>query len=292
MQPSAEWYYRDDGGEQVELIDTSWARCFCADADDQGYVIWNHSSDSLSKALDPLIDRNRKIIWRASGSGSATMVDSRWALTAAHLVTNSSTGFPIDVTNVKWCTMENLQENTTGGYEAECFDTDLITPNPTYGVNPGPVTDYAVVKLSAAPGVGWFAISQADDSTISSHSDYTAGYPRRTLGCGTNTGAPTVDTDYGGSHLYVAVGDIQSTPSGQVKYDTSTALGMSGGIHYYCPDGPCPDGHYLTGVQTNVQATTCAGLIGTNCQGNSCAGGYSTGPKGSAIRSWVINNTP
>jgi hypothetical protein len=33
-------------------------------------------------------------------------------------------------------------------------------------------------------------------------------------------------------------------------------------------------------------------VVGTDCWGNSCTGGYTTGPKGSSIRTWVLNNTP
>jgi len=284
----SERLYFDEAGETQDLLNTSWSRCYCTNEGD--YVWWNHSSDSLSKANDPLIARNRKVIWKASGSGSATMVSEDVALTAAHIVTDSS-GNAVDVSTVQWCTLENLQENTTGSYEAECFETLWIVPNGTWGGGSDPVRDYAVVGLDTNDaGVGWFAISSASDTYIDDFDDRSAGYPRKLTGnCFTNTDYPVVDSDYSGRHLYKAVGDVQAHPTGYMKYDTSTALGMSGGLHYYCPNtGGCSAGHYLTGVQTNISVNTCSGTYSPlTCWGNSCAGGYSSGPKGSAIRNWV-----
>ena len=56
------------------------------------------------------------------------------------------------------------------------------------------------------------------------------------------------------------------------------AKGHSGGPFYYYPSGCCGS-HYITGVNSAFVNPA----IGSS---------YTGGPKGSAIRTWVITNTP
>lgn len=291
--PVLDYHYPEDAGEVVEMQNTSWGRCYCG-----GYKIWDHSGDALSKVSDPMNDRNKKVLWAASAGGSATLVRSDWALTAAHVVSDAA-GNALNPNSLQWCSMENLDENTGGGDAAVCNVATSIQrapgwPGPNNSIDPA--DDYAVVGLSGNYGNGWFAISQASDNVISSHTDRVRGTLTSKWGCNNNlvtSNALTTNDTLNGAHLYGASGSIQSTPGTRVKWDTSTADGISGGPHFYCPNGGCVNGHYLTGVQAVVAVNTCSGLINFNtCAGNSCLGGYATGPKGSSIRTWVLNNTP
>ena len=293
IQPVVDYYYPEDAGQAFDEQNTSWLRCYCTN--EPGYVAWDHSSDDLDKVDDPMNDRNKKVIWLASGSGSGTLVRSDWALTAAHLVSDNS-GNKLNANSLDWCSMENLDENTSAGDQAICQTAIWVALAPGWSGGTDPTNDYAVVEFPASFGVGWFGISQAPDSTIKSHPDRVRGYQRKKWGCSTNSvtrNSKTTNDNWEGRHLYGAQGDIQSTPGTRVKWDSSVALGVSGGPHYYCPNGGCVNGHYLTGVQATISVNTCSGLINyTTCAGNSCLGGYSSGPKGSAIRTWVLNNTP
>ena len=118
-----------------------------------------------------------------SGTSSTTRVQSTSSSTPRGRVATARTnqGTAVDPANVYWCTMENLTENTSGGYAAQCLGTDFIEVNGNWPGGSDPTNDYAVVKLSGSPGVGWFAIATAADSTIDNDEDNSAGYARRTV---------------------------------------------------------------------------------------------------------------
>lgn len=206
---------------------------------------------------------------------SGVMVDSTWLLTAAHCVADENGYFDTDEYDV--CTRENLQSG------AQCFGiADARTPGGTWD---GDVEDdYAVVKLDGAPGEGWMAITSASDSTTSSYTNFHRAYPGWVPGCIDNfeySLSEVIVEGPPGVRMYKADGDIQSTPSGRVRFDISSAVGMSGGPFFYCPNGPCDDGHWVTSIMSTPNIWWFFGWTG-----------YMEGPKGSDFRTWVINNTP
>jgi hypothetical protein len=278
--------YNPDGGTVHIGTLQSWTTIWCAG--EEHFI--DHSSDDFSKSNTiPLNDRQRKIVFIIIddvGICTGTMVDSNTVLTAAHcLTTDSGTQFAESKFTV--CSMENLDENTTGSHEAACFSIVDVDPAPNWngGDNSTVVDDYGLLHLDGVPGNGWFALSEASDSYINNFPDFLRGYPPRERDCDYNevSGAAVTDTPYPyGHHLYGADGDIQGTPSGWVKYDTSSAEGSSGGPHFYCPNGSgCDDGHYITGVHSGDEV---------GCSNEPCATGYTFGAKARDIREWVINN--
>ena len=133
-------------------------------------------------------------------------------------------------------------------------------------------------------------MSTASDSFIDDWTDCRRGYPGWTPDCAdnvTNDNSKTIVDSVPGVYMHKTDGEIQSTPAGYVKYDTSSAKGMSGGPHYYCPydtdhDGDyCEDGHWITGVTHGYYIYWFFGYHG-----------YVSGVKARDIRDWVIANTP
>lgn len=285
--------FNESAGEVHTGILTSWDTVSCSGADKYFDQVQNGAMTQATTV--PMNDRQRKIVFFvAPETCTGTMVDDQWVLTASHCITNSS-GSEHSYSTFTVCTMENLDENTTGGYEAACFGATDVRKNPNWsGDSDTTADDYGVVKLDGYPGVGWFALSTADDGYFDGFTDYLRGYPGHTRSCGSNAvtldSLTTVDT-YSGRQMYSADGEVQSTPTGYVKWDTSVALGVSGGPHFYCPNGTgCDDGHYLTGVQSVVDLS-CT-WDGDSYDSPPCAWGYVAGPKARDIRDWVITNTP
>ncbi|HWO25019.1 MAG TPA: trypsin-like serine protease [Kofleriaceae bacterium] len=284
--------YPEDAGQVYDLQPTSWDVTICAG---DGASIWNHNNDDLNLMPAPANEVARKIVWLGSGSCSGSMVDTKWLLTAAHCVTDSN-GNAVNPSTLKWCTMENLDENIQPGHTPNCYSVDSVAGiqvSPTWTGANDAVSDYAVLKLQTnGLSVGWIALTADSDGTVDNHTDYTKGYQRKNYNCTNNTvvkfvGGPTTHESYNGRQMFGASGDVQSTPSGYMKYNTSTALGISGGPHYYCPNGPCETGgHWMSGVQAYISTNTCS------AGGTSCLGGFSSGPKASTIRAWVIAQTP
>jgi V8-like Glu-specific endopeptidase len=212
-------------------------------------------------------------------------------LTAAHCITEAD-GDSFEPEEITVCSMENLDENTTGGHEANCFVVDFVIPGPSWvDGTPYYVTyDYGLLTLHDEPGVGWFELSSASDSAITGPTDYVRGYPGFKRDCASNVTSNdniTTADEADGSEMYTADGEVQSTPVGVVRYDTSAARGVSGAPHYYCPnDEDCSQGHYITGVAAQF-VMSCSKGGGEQYVNPPCSSGYNEGPKARDIEDWV-----
>jgi hypothetical protein len=261
------------------------------------YVLDNEYAE-LSEGVSPTNENQRKLLLLAVGSCSGVMVDDEWMLTAAHCVQEAY------LTQV-WCTMENLDENTSGSYSATCSDWTARTTDPDWADDPTPENDYAVIRLRypPSPSVGWMALSAASPVTVASYTDFLRGYPRRLTDCTenriTSTSLLTVDSytmpapPYEvfyphGRDLYAADGALLSYSASLMYYQTSSARGLSGAPHFYCPTGDCGDGQYISAVNAYISYGGCSG----SSSPYTCTSGSSFGPRASAIRDWVITNTP
>lgn len=193
--------------------------------------------------------------------------------------------------------MENLDANTVSGHEADCYAVENVVKNPSWnGVNSndGPEEDYCLLHLNASTGNAWMALTAASDGAITGPVDHIRGYPRKQRDCDPNdvtNDALTTEDSEDGRYLFWADGEVQSTPTGWVKWDTSNALSMSGAAHYYCPsDDDCDVSHYITGVNTNHHLSCPWDAQAERYENPPCTAGYSSGPKARDIRSWVVNH--
>ena len=257
------------GGRWVLFEPLKWYIDDCDGDGDNDTYIWD--SDSRSKVDEPMTIRQKKVVlidgpgWTCSG----TMVDDEWLLTAAHCVTTSS-GTQYSASNFDVCTRGNYQ---TG---AKCYSVDEITVAASYSGS-GPTHDYAVMRLSAKPNVGWMAISQASNSVIKKHVAVNIGYTSYKPGCWVGTPS-AINSSFVARYGYWSYGDVFDLTSTKIKTRVDLAAGHSGGPFYYYPNG-WGNSHYITGV---VSGNFKYGL-GKRANG---------GPKGPKIRSWVIANTP
>ncbi len=244
----------------------------------------------------PFNNRARKIvdIWtKCTGSGgSGVMIDDRHVLTAAHVIVDGDGNY-LDTDQMLICAYGNCSEAAEEHpKEARCYevgwahapDEALELQASVWGVGSSD-WDFAVLtlrKVIEAPYTfGWMALS-ANDGGLTSVKDHHRGYPGKTPDCETNNDCPSAvvtrrsidgcdsPLDPGSSQQYYAMGDVLSIWSGELEFSTSTAPGLSGAPHYYCPTGDCDDGHYVTAVHS----------------GHTSA--YSYGVKASAIRDWVL----
>ena len=284
VEPNPGVELNPDGGTEHTVLPTSWDVVTCSGTN----RFYDHSGngDMTQANPVPMNERQRKIvlIW-GSESCTGTMIDANTLLTAAHCVTNSS-GVDYPASTFTVCTMENLDENISGLAAADCFGVTDVDTAPSWVDDTPFVTeyDYALLHLDGTPGNGWFELSSASDATINGPTDFLRGYPIVERDCDTNTvtneALTTVNT-WNGRQMYAADGEVQSTPVGYVKWDTSVALGVSGGPHFYCPTGDCANGHYQTGVQS---------VVWISCANPPCSSGYIAGPKARDIESWVDLN--
>ena len=245
----------------------SWTRTDC-DGDGVNDIL-RYGADDRSLAASPMTTRQKKVVLiQGARWGSGVMVDSHTVLTAAHVVCRPS-GSPYAVSGYEILTRGNYQSGA-------------VVRSATGFTIPGRYTgdgdfsdDYALVHLSSSPSVGWMAISEASNSTIKSAACYNAGYPAFTPRCERNLVAGEIASRWGVRQFWSS-GDLFDTTSKRVKTRIDSGPGHSGGPFYYYPGGCCGS-HYVTGVLAGHVDV----WIGRD---------YTGGPKGSAIRSWVIAN--
>ncbi|MDG1051573.1 MAG: serine protease [Planctomycetota bacterium] len=245
----------------------SWTKTDCdGDGEDD---IRRYGSDDRSLAASPMTTRQKKVVLiQGNRWGSGVMVDSNTVLTAAHVVTNAS-GSAFATSSFDVLTLGNYQAGAVartvtsitlpGGYTGDGDFND----------------DYALLHLNISPSVGWMAISRASNATIKAADSYNAGYPGFTPGCVANLVGGTLSS-FWGVKQYWSKGDLFGTTAKRVKTRLDSGPGHSGSPIYYYPSGCCGS-HYVTGVLAGHVDF----WIGTD---------YTGGPKGSAIRSWVIAN--
>ncbi len=272
-RPSGIEYPSDAGARLYSTLDSTQVHSDCEGDSRAEYSI--SSAATWNEVPNPMTPRQETevLIWGPNGACSGTMVDSLWVLTAAHCIADSSGVF--SSTTLTACTRENLQ---TG---AECKGAAFVVAKGGY-YDGSVVNDYGVIKLTSHPtDTGYMALSTASDATISAYEAQHLGYPKwAPPSCTRNlitSDAQTVNDYYDGSDQWHAAGPILSTPSGSVRFDMSTGVGMSGGAYFYCPNGSCDNGYYMTAVHH-----------GRNFSGTY----YANGAKARDIRDWVIANTP
>lgn len=259
------------------------------DPEDEGWVRWfpetwygtncdsdstveirRWDSDGRKESSNPMTTRQKKVVIVTSprGSGSGVLVDSNTVLTAAHVICNSS-GSRYSASSISVMTLGNYQ---SGAKALSAHSTKIASG---YSGDGDMSDDYALICLDDSAGVGWMAISSASNSTIKSATSYSSGYPGFGPGC-TSTSESPIHSGYAASTQYWGKGDLFGTTSKRIKTKLDGGPGHSGGPFYYYPSGCC-GAHYVTGLVSGYVTVA----LGTNYRG---------GPKGSAIRSWVIAN--
>ena len=153
---------------------------------------------------------------------------------------------------------------------------------------------FAVMTLTSgySPSLGSMALSQASDATLESVTHYHEGYPLYEPGCDWNNDAPIIGTyyyginpltgllyqyEYFGSWQYTAYGPVQEVRTDSVRFEVSSASGMSGAPFYYCPAG-C----------TETSGTGYVTALTTGHVWDGTADSYSLGPKARNVRDWVV----
>ena len=290
------WEVESTAGETMWVEPQSWSRYDCTVGGVSSTYWLDNDYAELTEGVSPTNASQRKLLLLATASCSGVMVDDEWMLTAAHCV-------EADAQTQVWCTMEDLEENTSGGYSATCSIRVDRHTSPNWATDPTPENDYAVIRLAPppSPSVGWMALSDASPVTVAAHTDFLRGYPRRFPDCSQNlisdNSLTAVDTytmpntsvyDLFGKQLYAASGAVLSYTADIMYYTTSSARGLSGAPHFYCPTGDCGDGQYISSVNAYFSWGGCAG----SSSPYTCTTGKSFGPRASAIRDWVIVNTP
>lgn len=272
LEPASPEPAQLDPGGWAHVTNLSWSQVDCDGDGGADTFLYGGDNRSLSSNLMSVRQRKVVLISTPGGRGSGVMVDDEWLLTAAHVITTSGGSFYNPST---------YDIVTYGNYQtpAETFTADCAVMPGGYSGDGDINDDYAVVRLTSRPGVGWMAISSASNSTIKSADAYNVGYPGSNKGTGCSS---TSATSIHGGHItgeqFWSKGNLFGTTSRKIKTRVDIAKGHSGGPFYYYPSGCCGS-HYITGVNSAFVNPA----IGSS---------YTGGPKGSAIRTWVITNTP
>ena len=258
---------------------------FLSDCDGNGGLDrFRWDSDDRVESANLMNVRQRKVMRIQIGNNglcSGTMVDDEWLLTAAHCVTDDF-GNNLNLSDFVVCTYGNYQSS------AQCFSVVERVVASGWSSGQKMEDDYAVLKLSASPGVGWMAISSASNGTLESNPVNNVGFPGTNKGpvC-SSTFESSVNSFFlvGGtfrsltaSTQYRSQGELFNATTNLVKTRVDLAKGHSGGPFFYYPSGCCGS-HFLTGVVSAYKNPTV---------GNA----YTGGPKGPKIRNWVTLNTP
>ena len=131
---------------------------------------------------------------------------------------------------------------------------------------------YAIITLKdvleSPYTLGWMALSEASGSTIDNYEHGIRGYPGSRVDCSANEFGQRPPNGFTARWQFYADGPIEKVYSRSIAFNISTGKGFSGGLYYYCPNGPCDDGHYQTAV-------------------HSAGGGPAWGVRASEIRDWV-----
>lgn len=294
----AGWLRNPMAGETLTLTPLSHSRWNCpAEPDATAYIV-NRDGFELTEVTAPMpaLDRQVLLLAREGESCSGVMISDEWMLTNAHC-TNPRFDDEGNWLRQVWCTMENLDENTSGSTQATCSRWNVLIRAPGWDVESQtpPDQDYALVRLADPPDVGWMPISNLSDGELSIQQHHIRGYPRSETDCTdtavTNNALTTVDTytlpggdvaDLHGRDLVKASGTSVTITPTFVELNTSVAKGTSGGPHFYLTGQPVF--RRLSVLNAYLRSSGCTGTTNPFA----CSSGGASGPKGPAFRDWVI----
>lgn len=227
------------------------------------------SDDRLPTFTEMATEERKVVLIQGPRWGSGVMVDHDTVLTAAHVV-SGPTGWPASPLDYEVFTLGNHKPG------ARMRTVTSITLASGYAGDGDISNDYALLHLSSSPSVGWMAVSSASNSTIRSRPSYTMGYPEWTPYCRWRNVVPGRIVSRAGMRQYWGSGALFGTTSRRVKTRLDGGTGQSGSPYFYFPTGSgWGSAHYVTGIF--------AGHVDV-WSGRD----YNGGPKGRAIRSWVI----
>ncbi len=245
---------------------TTWVKSACQSPSVIDTWVW--TTDDRVPVFTPMSRRQRKVLSLTTPRGvcSGTMVAGNWLLTATHCLSDT-TGAPFQPRETTACTYGNYQSG------ARCFTGTRLVMTRRYTGDGDHKHDYALLRLSGHPGVGWMALSQARESTIKKATGYNTGYPVNGPGCSFGARTPTGSSSTFAFQGYWSTGVVRGFGSSKIKTWIDGSGGQSGGPFYYYPDGCCGR-HFLTGVYS--------GHFGSGKRKS-----YNGGPLAKAIRTWV-----
>jgi hypothetical protein len=283
--------FNDDAGVVHELELTSWDVVECP-PDTFPYFSDHVQNGGMTHPV-PMAYPNSPVVRLITPGASACTGTVVWGavggvgvLTAAHCVTTSD-GSPQDPLDFTVCTLENLDINTSPPFVADCYAVMEINPAPNWDGDGDIVDDWAILALDQDPDVYNMLINGAYlDGDVDNYVDHHRGYPVKHRTCVDNVvtaDADTANDAFDGRDMYMSSGDVQGTPVGWMKWDTSTCNGCSGGPHFFCPAGNCTTAStYISGVQAAQSL----------CANPPCLSGYVSGPKARDFRVSALGLIP